>query len=91
MSFEDETKFYVLDYAGTYQLRQCGRMLVPLRKSHFAMRMETCVRTCLGFALDLEKETIRRTHQVPTNQDLGAASDMIQQTRTTPVKEVKRR
>lgn len=90
-SFQDETKFYALDYVGTYRLRQCGRMLVPLRRSHFATRMETCVRTCLRFALDLQEETIRRTHLMPTDQDLGAASDMIQQTRTTPVKEVKRR
>ncbi|KAF9548023.1 hypothetical protein EC957_007306 [Mortierella hygrophila] len=90
-SFEDETKFYAMDFIGTYRLREVGRMLVPLRKSHFATRMETCVKTCLKFALDLEEETIRRTHLVPTDQDLRAACDMIEQTRTTPTKEVKRR
>ncbi|KAG9063135.1 hypothetical protein KI688_004735 [Linnemannia hyalina] len=90
-SFEDETKFYAMDFIGTYRLREVGRMLVPLRKSHFATRMETCVKTCLKFALDLEEETIRRTHLVPTDQDLRAACDMIEQTRTTPTKEAKRR
>lgn len=90
-SLQDETKFYALDYVGTYRLRRSGRMLIPLRKSHFATRMAICVRTCLRYALDQEEETIRRTNLVPTDQDLGAASDMIQLTRTTPVKEVKRR
>ena len=49
------------------------------------------MKTCLKFALDLEEETVRRTHVVMADQDLGAACDMIKQTRTTPVKEVKRR
>ncbi|KAF9086019.1 hypothetical protein BGX29_001651 [Mortierella sp. GBA35] len=90
-SFEDETKFYGMDFAGMYRLRQVGRMLVPLRRSHFATRMETCVKTCLRFALDLQEETVRRIHLVSTNEDLSFACDMIEQTRTTPTKEVKRR
>jgi len=90
-SFEDETKFVAMDYVGTYRLRQFGRILVPLRKSHFARRMEICVKTCLKFALDLEEETVRHAHVVMVDQDLGTACDMIEQTRTTPVKEVKRR
>ncbi|KAF9408564.1 hypothetical protein BGZ94_002270, partial [Podila epigama] len=72
-SFEDETKFYAMDFAGTYRLRQVGRMLVPSRKSHFVRRMESCVRTCLKFALDLEEETIRRSHLDSTEDDLRAA------------------
>ncbi|KAF9274032.1 hypothetical protein BGZ68_000975, partial [Mortierella alpina] len=53
-SFGDETKFYAMDFVGTYRLKQVGRMLVPLRKSHFASRMEICIRSCLSFALDLQ-------------------------------------
>ncbi|KAF9344452.1 hypothetical protein BGX26_004350, partial [Mortierella sp. AD094] len=90
-SYEDETKFLALDFIGAYRLRQIGVMLVPLRKSHFARRMAICVKTCLKFALDLEDETIRRSQVEQANQDLSAACDMIEQTRTTPVKEVKRR
>ncbi|KAF9122917.1 hypothetical protein BG015_005436, partial [Linnemannia schmuckeri] len=41
-SFGDETKFYAMDFAGTYRLRQVGRMLVPLGKAHFGSRMEIC-------------------------------------------------
>ncbi|KAG0350978.1 hypothetical protein BG005_009511 [Podila minutissima] len=40
-SFKDEIKFLAVDFLGTYRLRQVGRMLVPLRKSHFASRIET--------------------------------------------------
>ncbi|KAF8925841.1 hypothetical protein BGZ47_003017, partial [Haplosporangium gracile] len=29
-SFDDETMFYAMDFAGTYRLKQVGRMLVPL-------------------------------------------------------------
>lgn len=90
-SFGDETKFYAMDFAGTYRLKQVGRMLVPLRKSHFASRMEICVRCCLRFALELEEEVKRRSHLLPAEEDLTAACDMIDQTRTTPVKENKRR
>jgi hypothetical protein len=42
-------------------------------------------------ALDLEEVTMRRTHLVPADQDLRAACEMIEQTRTTPIKEIKRR
>ncbi|KAF9583208.1 hypothetical protein BGW38_010025 [Lunasporangiospora selenospora] len=42
-SFGDETKFYAMDFVGTYRLRQIGRMLIPLNKLHFATRMEMCV------------------------------------------------
>ncbi|KAK3843872.1 MAG: hypothetical protein J3R72DRAFT_440129 [Linnemannia gamsii] len=90
-SFGDETKFYAMDFAGTYRLKQVGRMLVPLRQSHFASRMETCVRCCLRFALELEGEIKRRSHLLPAEEDLTAACDMIEQTRTTPVKESKKR
>lgn len=90
-SYEDETKFLAMDFIGTYRLRQTGVMLVPLRKSHFGRRMASCVTTCMRFALDLEKETIRRSHVEQANQDLRAACDMIQQTKNSPVKEVKRR
>jgi hypothetical protein len=90
-SFGDETKFYAMDFAGTYRLKQVGRMLVPLKRSHFGSRMETCVRSCLRFALDLQEEIKRRTHLVPTEEDLTTACDMIVQTRTTPTKEGKKR
>ena len=90
-SFGDETKFYAMDFAGTYRLKQVGRMFIPLRKSHFAARMEACVRCSLRFALDLQDEIKRRTRLVPTEEDLTAACDMIVQTRTTPTKEGKKR
>ncbi|KAF8924077.1 hypothetical protein BGZ58_002188 [Dissophora ornata] len=90
-SFGDETKFYAMDFVGTYRLKQVGRMLVPLDKAHFASRMEICVRNCLRFALELQEEVERRTHLVSTSQDLTAACDTIMQTRTTPTKEVKKR
>ncbi|KAI1300411.1 hypothetical protein EDD11_006201 [Mortierella claussenii] len=90
-SFRDETKFCAMDFIGTYRLRQVGRMLIPLKKSHFATRMETCVKACLKFALHLEEETVRRSLAVPTVEDLRVACDMIEQTRTTPTKEAKRR
>ncbi|KAF9117373.1 hypothetical protein BGW39_002253, partial [Mortierella sp. 14UC] len=32
-SFEDETKFYAMDFVGVYRLREVGRMFVPL-ESH---------------------------------------------------------
>ncbi|KAF9344268.1 hypothetical protein BGX26_004586, partial [Mortierella sp. AD094] len=73
VSYEDETKFLALDFIGTYRLRQIGGMLVPLRKSHFARRMATCVKVCLKFALDLEDETIRRSQVEQADHDLGAA------------------
>ncbi|KAK3838931.1 MAG: hypothetical protein J3R72DRAFT_181392 [Linnemannia gamsii] len=44
-SFGDESKFYAMDFAGTYRLKQVGRMLVPLKKSHFGSRMEICGRS----------------------------------------------
>ncbi|KAG0044843.1 hypothetical protein BGZ89_005908, partial [Linnemannia elongata] len=72
-SFGDETKFYAMDFAGTYRLKQVGRMLVPLRKSHFASRMETCVRCSLRFALELKDEIKRRSHLLPAEEDLTAA------------------
>lgn len=90
-SFKDEIKFLAVDFLGTYRLRQVGRMLVPLRKSHFASRIETCTKMCLKFVLHLLEEIIRRFHLAITDQDLDAACDMIQQTRTTPVKESKKR
>lgn len=90
-SYEDETKFLAMDFIGTYRLRQTGRMLVPLRKSNFGKRMANCIKVSLKFALDLEEETIRRGLVEQADQDLGAACDMIQQTKSTPVKEVKKR
>ncbi|KAF8933645.1 hypothetical protein BGZ47_010776, partial [Haplosporangium gracile] len=86
-SFGEETKFYAMDFTGVYRLREVGNMLVPLRKSDFARRMKACVRTCLRFALDLEEEIKRRMDLEPSDQDLRAACDMIEQTRTTPTKE----
>lgn len=92
ISFGDETKFYAMDFAGTYRLRQVGRMLVPLSKAHFGSRMEASVKSCLRFALHLQDEIKRRTHLVPTEEDLTVACDMILvQTRTTPTKENKKR
>ncbi|KAG0048478.1 hypothetical protein BGZ83_006565 [Gryganskiella cystojenkinii] len=90
-SFRDETLFYSMDFLGTYRLRQIGRMLVPVKKSNFALRMEICVKACLKFAVDMEEETVRRSHAVPATEDLRIACDMIRQTRTTPMKEAKRR
>lgn len=90
-SFGDETKFYAMDFAGTYRLKQVGRMFVPLKKSHFGSRMQTCVRSCLRFALDMQNEIKRRTDLVPAEEDLTDACDMIVQTRTTPTKEGKKR
>ena len=91
-SFGDETKFYAMDFAGTYRMRQVGRMLVPLNKAHFGSRMETCVKTCLKFALYLQCEIKRRSHLVPVEEDLTATCDMVLvQTRTTPTKEAKKR
>lgn len=90
-SFGDETKFYVMDFAGTYRLKQVGRMLAPLSKAHFASRMEMCVRCCWRFAIDLQDEIDRRSSLVSTLEDLTTACDMIVQTRTTPTKEAKKR
>jgi hypothetical protein len=53
--------------------------------------METCVRSSLSFALELKEEVKRRSHLLPAKEDLTAACDMIEQTRTTPVKENKKR
>ncbi|KAG0271223.1 hypothetical protein BGZ95_000976 [Linnemannia exigua] len=73
LSFRDETRFYAMDYTGTYRLRQVGRMLVPLKKSNFALRLETCVKVCLKFALDVEEEMVRRSRVVPAIEDLRVA------------------
>lgn len=90
-SYEDETKFLAMDFIGTYRLQQIRRMLVPLWKLHFGRRMAVCVKTCLKFALNLEEETIHCSLVEETSEDLSAACNLIKQTRTTPVKEVKRR
>jgi len=90
-SFEDETTFLAMDFTGTYRLRQIGRMLVPLKRLHFGRRMATSVKASLKFALDVEEETIRRRLLEPSTEDLSAACDAIEQTRTTPMKETKKR
>lgn len=90
-SFKDETLFFAMDFTGTYRLKEVGRMFVPLRKSHFSRRMENCIRTCLKFALLLKEETTRRSLVETTHEDLRIACDKIKQTRTTPIKEAKRR
>ncbi|KAF9576114.1 hypothetical protein EC968_000182 [Mortierella alpina] len=91
-SFGDETKFYSMDYTGTYRLRQVGRMLVPLTKVHFGSRMETCVKSCLKFGLHLQSEIKRRTHLETTEDDLTATCNMLLvPTRTTPTKEAKKK
>lgn len=90
-SFKDETKFLALDYIGAYRLRQLGKMLVPLRRSHFAKRMEACVMMSLKFALNIHEETIRRSHLSIADDDLSGLCDAIPRTRPTPTKEKKRR
>ena len=47
--------------------------------------------SCLKFALDVEEETIRRSLVEPSHEDMAAACDAIERTRTTPIKETKRR
>lgn len=91
ISYEDETKFLAMDFRETYRLRQIGRMFDLLRKSHFGKRLANCIKVSLKFALDLKEETIRRSFVDQTDQDFSAACDTIRQTRTTPVKEHKKR
>ena len=90
-SYKDETKFLALDFMGTYRLRQLGRMLVPLRISHFAKRMEACVLMSLKFSLNIREETIRRSHLSAADDSLSGLCDAIPGSKPTPTKEKKRR
>ncbi|KAF9919045.1 hypothetical protein FBU30_011181 [Linnemannia zychae] len=90
-SFRDETKFLALDYVGTYRLRQMGRMLIPLRKSHFAKRVEACVIMSLRFALNIREEIVRRSCLSVADEDLLEHCEAIPKTRSTPTKDKKRR
>jgi hypothetical protein len=52
-------------------------MLVPLSKAYFGSRVEACVKSCLRFAPHLQDEIKRRTHHVPTEEDLPFACNMM--------------
>ncbi|KAG0019707.1 hypothetical protein BGZ82_011812 [Podila clonocystis] len=60
VSFEDETKFYAMDFSGVFRLHQINSMIIPLEKARFARGMKACMTSCLEFVLHLQAEMERR-------------------------------
>ncbi|KAG0100186.1 hypothetical protein BGZ93_003652 [Podila epicladia] len=60
VSFEDETKFYAMDFSGVFRLHQINSMIIPLEKARFARGMKSCMTSCLEFVLHLQAEMDRR-------------------------------
>lgn len=95
VSFEDETKFYAMDFSGVFRLHQINSMIIPLEKARFARGMKACMTSCLEFVLHLQAEMDRRKDV----QELGykekvqleAACNSIPITHTTPEKAPKKR
>ncbi|KAF8924383.1 hypothetical protein BGZ58_001837 [Dissophora ornata] len=59
-SFAEETKFYQMDFTGTFRLRQVNSMVIPLDKFRFAGRLKKCIVTCLEFVLLISAELANR-------------------------------
>ncbi|KAG0300518.1 hypothetical protein BGZ98_009120 [Dissophora globulifera] len=77
-SFADETRFYKMDFAGVFRLRQINSMLVPLDKVRFGSRLKRCIVACLEVALEISAEQ----HLIKACSDLAHTSK-------SPSKEVK--
>ncbi|KAF9160558.1 hypothetical protein BGX21_002642 [Mortierella sp. AD011] len=94
-SFEDETKFYMLDFASVFRIRQIQSMVIPLTKEEFAKKAMTCVTCCLELSLVLKQELERRKDaKVATfseREALVEACRLISQTTRTPRKPSKPR
>jgi ribosomal protein L24 len=94
-SFNAETKFYAMDFAGAFRLYQINKMTVPLEKESFAPLMRICLTRCLEFGLYLLWEIERRkdatTATYLESEDLAAAAKAILRTSMTPTKDAKRK
>ncbi|KAG0335350.1 hypothetical protein BG000_007560 [Podila horticola] len=95
VSFEDESKFYAMDFSGVFRLHQINSMIIPLEKARFARGMKACMTSCLEFVLHLQAETDRRKDvqelSYKEKVQLEAACNSIPITHTTPEKAPKKR
>ncbi|KAF9344913.1 hypothetical protein BGX26_003761 [Mortierella sp. AD094] len=94
-SFEDETKFHMLDFASVFRIRQIQSMVIPLTKGEFAKKVMACVTCCLELSLVLKRELERRKEaKIATfseREALAEACGLISQTTRTPRKPSKPR
>ncbi|KAF9126415.1 hypothetical protein BGW39_006631 [Mortierella sp. 14UC] len=93
-SFADKTKYYRLDFCGSFRLIQVGSMTVPIATANFGARLRRCLVSALEFAaLILEEKKLRDGAQDATmkeRHEFARACTKIARTTASPAAKAKK-
>jgi hypothetical protein len=95
-TFNDETKFWRLDFCGVFRLVQFDAFFVPLNKVEFGMKAKDAILRCLLLATRIKTEVSEREKEAkPVEYEvrelMQEVVSSIQSTTATPQKNYKKR
>jgi len=95
-TFNDETKFWRLDFCGVFRLLHFDTFFVPLKKSEFGKKAKEAILRSLTLAMRIKAEVSAREEEAkPVDHELREMLqeivNSIQPTTLTPTKNYKKR